>query len=67
MWPGAGKAKDRTLIAEFTGEDAEDLGGFPVKSPSCMVQDKMVNNIWKNLVGGLYSTFNKRNPSMEVS
>ena len=22
VWPGAGKVKDRTLITEFTGEDA---------------------------------------------
>ena len=64
--PGAGKVKDRTLIAEFTGEDAEDLGGFPVNSPDCMVQDQSVNNTWKNLVGGLYDTFNKRKPSRQT-
>ena len=47
VWPGAGKVKDRTHIAEFTGEDAEDLGGFPVNSPDCMVQDQSANNTWK--------------------
>ena len=47
VWPGAGKVKDRTLIAELTGEDADDLGGFPVNSPDCMVQDQSVNNTWK--------------------
>ena len=66
MWPRAGKVKDRTLIAEFTGEDAEDLGGFPVNSPDCMVQDQSVNNTWKNLVGGSYDTFNKRKASRQT-
>ena len=56
MWPGAGKVKDRTLIAEFTGEDPEDLGSFPLNSPDCMVQNQSVNNIWKNLVGSLNMT-----------
>ena len=30
-----------------------------------MVQDQSVNNTWKNLVGGLYDTFNKRKPSRQ--
>ena len=38
VWPGLEKVKDRTLIAEFTGDDAENLGGFPVNSPDCMIQ-----------------------------
>ena len=32
VWPGAGCVSDRTMISEFTGEDAEKLGGFPVNS-----------------------------------
>ena len=66
VWPGAGQVKDRTRIAEFTGESADKLGGFPVNSPDCMVQDQSVNNTWKNLVGGLYDTFNKRKPSRQT-
>ena len=66
MWPGVGTFKDRTLIAEFTGGDAGDLGGLPMNSPDCMVQDQSVNNTWKNLVGGLYDTFNKRKPSRQT-
>ena len=65
-WPGAGNVKDLTLIADFTGESAEKIGGFPVNSPDCMVQDQNVNNIWMNLVGGLYDTFNKRKPSLQT-
>ena len=66
VWPGVGKVKDRTLIAESTGEEAEDLGGLPVNSPDGMVQDQSVNNTLKNLVGGLYDKFNKRTPSRQT-
>ena len=31
-----------------------------------MVQDQSVNNSWKNLAGGLYSTFQKRKPSRQT-
>ena len=31
MLPDSSKVKDRTLIAEYTGEDASDLGNFPVQ------------------------------------
>ena len=31
-----------------------------------MIQDQSVNNTWKNLVGGLYDTFNKRKPSRQT-
>ena len=58
VWPGAGYVSDRKLISEFTGEDKAKLGGFPVNSPDCMVNDQSVNNSWKNLLGGLYDTFN---------
>ena len=61
--PGVGQIKDRSRIADFMGEDK--LGGFsvnPVDSPDCMVQDQSANNTWKNFVGGLYDTFNKRKP-----
>ena len=54
---------DRTLISQFTGEGEVKLGGFPVNSPDCMVNDQSVNNSWKNLLGGLYDTFNRRKPS----
>ena len=66
VWPGAGIVGDRTLISEFTGKDESELGGFPVNSPDCMVQDQSVNNSWKNLAGGLYSTFQKRKPSRQT-
>ena len=67
VWPGAGIVGDRTLISQFTGEDEEKLGGFPVNSPDCMVNDQSVNNTWKNLIGGLYDTFNKRKPSRQTN
>ena len=67
VWPGAGKVGDRSLIAEFTGEEEEKLGGFPVNSPDCMVNDQSVNNTWKNLIGGLYDKFNKRKPSRRTN
>ena len=63
---GAGKVKDRTLIVEFTNKDAEETDGFSVNSPDCMVQDQSVNKTWKNLVGGLCNTFNKRKPSRQT-
>jgi len=66
VWSGAGQVKDRTRVAEFTSKSADKLGGFPVNSPDCMVQDQSVNNTWKNLVGGLYDTFNKRKPSRKT-
>ena len=31
-----------------------------------MVQDQSVNNTWKNFVGSLYDTFNKRKPSRQT-
>ena len=37
-----------------------------MNSPDCMVQDQSVNNTWKNLVGGLYDTFNKRKASHQI-
>ena len=37
-----------------------------VNSRDCVVQDQSVNNTWKNLVGGLYDTFNKRKPSRQT-
>ena len=67
VWPGAGIVGDRTLISEFTGRDANELGGFPVNSPDCMPPDQSVNNAWKNLVGGLYDTFQKRKPSRRTT
>ena len=65
MLPGSGKVKDRTLISEYTGEDPDGLGGFPVNSLDCMVQDSSVNNSWESLAGGLYDTFNNRKPSRQ--
>ena len=47
--------------------DEEDLGGFPVNSPDCMVLDQSVNNTWKNNPGGLYSTFGQRKPSRKTN
>ena len=64
VWPGAGCVSN--MISEFTGEDAEKLGGFPVNSPDCMVNDQSVNNSWKNL-GGLCDTFNKRKLSRKAN
>ena len=66
VWPGAGIVGDRCLISEFTGKDESDLGGFPVNSPDCMVNDQSVNHYWKNLAGGLYSTFQKRQTSRQT-
>ena len=63
VWPGAGIVGDRTLISDFTGKDASELGGFPVNSPDCMPNDQSVNNSWKNLVGGLYDTYRSPKPS----
>ena len=65
-WPGSCKVKDRTLIAEYTVEDAHGLENFPVNSLGFMVQDPSVNNSWKNIAGGLYDTFNKRKPSRQT-
>ena len=55
--PGAGIVGDRCLISEFTGKDESELGGFPVNSTDCVVNDQSVKHSWKNLAGGLYSTF----------
>ena len=38
-----------------------------MNSPDCMVNDQSVNNTWKNLIGGLYDTFNKRKPSRQTN
>ena len=38
---------DRKDIAWKTDLDLEDLDGFPVNSPDCMVLDQSVNNTWK--------------------
>ena len=54
----------RIPIVEFTDEDAEEIGGFPVNSPDCMVQDQSVDKTWKNFVG-VCNTFNKRKPSRQ--
>ena len=56
----------RSLIFEFTNKDVEEIDDFAVNSLGCMVQDQSVNNTWKNLVGGLYDTFNKRKPSRQT-
>ena len=39
---------------------------YPVNSLSAMVQDKSVKTTWKDLVGGLYDTFNKRKASRQT-
>ena len=45
---------DRKDIVEKTHLDLEDLGGFPVNSPDCMVLDQSVNNtLEKSEVRGL--------------
>ena len=53
---------DRTQIFEFTGKDTSELGGFPVNSSDCITNDQSANNAWKNFVGCLYDTFQKRKP-----
>ena len=65
MLPGSSKVKDQTLIFEYIGEDPDGLGGFPLNSLDCMVQDPSVNNFWKNLASGLYDTFNNRKLSRQ--
>ena len=37
-----------------------------MNSPECMVNDQSVNNSWKNLVEGLYDTYNNRKPSRKT-
>ena len=32
-----------------------------------MTNDQSVNNLWKNLAGGLYDTFNKRHSSWKTN
>ena len=68
MWPGAGMVADRKSIVEKTDLEEEDLGGFPVNSPDCMVLDQSINNTWKNLkYGGLNEKFQKRKPSRRTN
>ena len=58
---------DRKSIVEKTDLEEEDLGGFPVNSPDCMVLDQSINNTWKNLkYGGLNEKFQKRKPSRQT-
>ena len=59
---------DRKDIVEKTDLDLEDLGGFPVNSPDCMVLDQSVDNTWKNLkYGGLNEKFQARKPSRRTN
>ena len=59
---------DRESIVEKTDLEEEDLGGFPVNSPDCMVLDQSINNTWKNLkYGGLNEKFQKRKPSRQTN
>ena len=59
---------DRKDIVEKTELDLEDLGGFPVNSPDCMVLDQSVDNTWKNLkYGGLIEKFQARKPSRRTN
>ena len=44
VWPGTGIVGDCKIISEFTGEEEEKLGLFPVNSPDCIVNDQSVNN-----------------------
>ena len=58
---------DRKSIVEKTDLEEEDLGGFPVNSPDCMVLDQSINNTWKNLkYGDLNEKFQKRKPSRQT-
>ena len=65
--PGAGKVNDRAVIVEFTDLELKDEGGFPVNSHDCHVLDQSVNNIWKNLKGGLNVKFQKWKPSRRTN
>ena len=59
---------DRKDIAWKTDLDLEDLDGFPVNSPDCMVLDQSVDNTWKNLkYGGLNEKFQARKPSRRTN
>ena len=59
---------DRKDIAWKTDLDLEDLDGFPVNSPDCMVLDQSVNNTWKNLkYGGLNEKSQARRPSRRTN
>ena len=60
--PSVSIVGDTKFISEFIGQEAEIFGRFPVNSPDCMTNDRIVNNSCKNLLGGLYSTFQKRKP-----
>ena len=52
---------------DLTNEDEEKLDGSPINSPECMVNYQRVNNLWKNLLGGFYESFNKRKPSRKTN
>ena len=68
MWPGAGMVADRKSIVEKTDLEEEDLGGFPVNSPDCMVLDQSINDTWIGLkYGGLNEKFQKRKPSRRTN
>ena len=47
---------DRSLISDFTGEE----------TPTNL-EDFQSYNSWKNLIGGLYSTFRNRKPSRQTN
>ena len=66
VWPGAGIVGDRKRISDFTGKDIEEMGGFPVNSPDCMIWDYSCNSSFKSIKGGLYDKFNKRKPSRQT-
>ena len=59
---------DRESIVENTNLEEEDLGGFPVNSPDCMVFTQSIKNTWKSLkYGGLNEKFQKRKPSRQTN
>ena len=39
VWSDAGIVGDRKLVSEFTDQETENLGRFPVNSPDCMTND----------------------------
>ena len=49
VWPGAGQVYDRTLISDFTGEDDEKLGGYPVNSPGPKCEQHLEKFGWWSL------------------
>ena len=50
------------MLSEFTGKDESELGGFPVNSPDCMVNDQSVNHSWKTLLVDFTAPFINANP-----